>query len=647
MKEGKLKQEFKRLLSQGAIGKMRIKNRIVMAPMIGSFATPDGLATRQLIDYYVARARGGVGLVVVESTFVTQAGKNTIHELGINDDKCMLGLSELVSKVKLWRSKIIIQLHHAGRQTKIAVTGMPVVAPSAILCPVTGGIPRELTTEEVADVVEAFAQAASRAKQVGADGVEIHGAHGYLLNQFLSPKTNHRTDKYGGDLNGRVNIMLEIIKRSRELVGNDFIITARLNGRDYVAGGLELNESKQIAQKLEAAGIDGLHITRGIYESKIDPRFGGISPSMYDDRGCIVDDAAQIKSVVGVPVIAVGSITPEIGEEVLKQGKADFIAFGRALLADPELPNKLIRGEPESIRPCIRCNSGCKKRGMGLGCTVNAQVASESYEMIPPLKHKKVFIVGGGPAGMEAARIASLKGHDVTLYEKNKKLGGHLIEATVPDFKEDLRIYKDWLIREVQKVGTKIELGKEVTSQTLRDAKPDVLVVATGSTTHFPDIPGIDKPIVATAIDILLGKAQPGSKTIIMGGGAVGCEVALYLAQQSRKVTIVEMLPQVATDVPEVQGELTAKLIDNSVEIFTNLKVIGVTDKGVTATDRGSNVINVDGDRVILAFGLITQAKLYQELEGKVRETYIIGDCVEPRRLGEAIREGYNVGNIL
>jgi 2,4-dienoyl-CoA reductase-like NADH-dependent reductase (Old Yellow Enzyme family)/thioredoxin reductase len=648
-------QKFQRLLSPGAIGKLKIRNRIVLPPMVRNYATPDGFVTRQLIDSYAARARGGVGLVIVEATFVHPGGKGWPQGLGIHHDKCIPGLADLVEAVKGWGGKIAIQLHHAGRETASSITGMPLVAPSAIPCPIFGEVPRELTTEEVVELVEAFAQAAVRAKHAGFDAVEMHMAHGYLINQFLSPNTNRRTDKYGGDINGRMAFVLGIVQRTRELVGDDFPVLVRMNGEDFVENGLELDESKQAAQKLQVAGVAALDVSAGTYEGMLDPRginVAGLTP-MYFPRGQLVKYAEQIKSVVNLPVITIGAITPEMGEEILQQAKADFIAMGRNLLADPELPNKLASGEPKDIRPCIRCNEMCIGRvtnvmePRGVRCAVNAELGFESYGIKPVLKHKRVLVIGGGPAGMEAARVSALRGHKVTLYEKKGELGGHLIEASVPSFKEDLRNYKDWLIRQLKKLDIKIELGKEITSQIVDNAKADALIIATGSTYYRPDIPGIDKAIVTTATDMLLGKAVPGNNTILAGGGAIGCETALYLAQQGKKVTIVEMLPQVATDAPQTSAALIAQLIDNGVEILTNLKIVGITGNGVTAVDRSNNVVDVIGDKVVLAMGLISEDRLYQELKDKVHETYLIGDALEPQRVSEATRDGYRRGNSL
>ena len=638
-------KKFEKLLSPGTIGTMEIRNRIVMAPMHTDYASPEGIVTRQIIDYYAARARGGAGLVIVESTLVHPSGKHNPQELGIYDDKCTRGLGDLAEAVKGWGSKIAIQLNHAGRQARTAYTGMPIVAPSAVPCLATGGLPRELTLDEILELIEAYAQAARRAKQAGFDAVEIHASHGYLVSQFLSPNINRRTDKYGGDINGRAAFLLETIARIRELVGNDYPILVRLNAEDFADGGLTIDDSKKVARMLEAAGLNGLDVSANTHESRLNPRVITDAASMYEPRGQMVSRAEQFKKIVSVPVIVAGALTPEMGEEALQQGKVDFIAMGRSLVADPELPNKLGRGEPEDIRPCVRCQETHGHLGRGTRCTVNAECGIESYVMVPPLKRKKVVVIGGGAAGMEAARVSALRGHDVTLYEKNKKLGGLLIAASVPSFKEDLGNYKDWLIRQIQKLGVKIELGKEVTAKTVIDAKPDAVIVATGSTVYYPDIPGIDKSIVTTGIDILLGKAKPGKKTIVVGGGAVGCEVALHLAQQGKQVTIIARSNAIASDLPAGIGRiLRAKVTDNGVEVLTGRNVIGITDSGVTAIHRGQDVVNIEGDKVVLARGLLAKAELYGELRGKVREIYLIGDSVEPRRVREATREGYRVG---
>ena len=648
-----LSNDFEVLLSPSMIGKVETRNRIVLPPMVRNYATPEGFVTRQLIDHYASLARGGVGLVIVEATFIHPSGKGFYQQLGIHDDRCITGLNELAEAVKEYGSRISIQLHHAGRQTDIATSGMAVVAPSPIPCSVSGGSPKELTISEINQLVEAFAQAARRAKQAGFDAVELHGAHGYLVSQFLSPNTNQRTDKYGGSLERRATFLLEIIRRTRELVGRDFAVTARINADDYVAGGMTLSECKELARILERASIDALNITAGIYESMLDDRitstFGMIS--IYAPRGQLVTLAQQVKKATSIPIITVGAITPEIGEQALRDGKADFIAMGRALLADPELAIKLRAGRSHDIRPCIRCNEMCVGRlqsGLSVRCSVNAETSFESYQLVPPKKCKKVLVIGGGPAGMEAARVSALRGHDVVLYEKCKELGGHLIEATVSSFKEDLRNYREWLIRQIKGLGIKIKTDQVVTRNVVRDINPDVVIIATGSRHSLPDIPGIDKPVVTTAIDIMLGKAKPGNRNIIVGGGAIGCEMALHLALIGKKSTIVEMLPEIAADVPGMaKGALLTALSDNQVELLTDTRIIEIIDSGVTAIDQDQNKLDLTGDRIILAMGLVSQKELCDELKDIVSEVFLIGDCVEPRKVGEATRDGYRIGSIL
>ncbi|HOP48030.1 MAG TPA: FAD-dependent oxidoreductase [Desulfobacteraceae bacterium] len=643
-----MSQNFEKLLTPGNIGKMKVRNRIVVPPMVRGFAYPDGIVTRRLIDHYTTMAKGGAGLIIVEATFVHQSGKLFTQDLGIHDDKCIPGLSDLASAIKEWGSKAAIQLVHSGRQTTTAVTGMPTLAPSTIPCPVSGGFPKELSIEQIIELVESFAQGARRAKEAGFDAIEVHAAHGYLINQFLAPNTNRRTDKYGGDINQRMTFLIEVIQEIRKIVGVDFPMLTRINSTDYVDGGLELEEAKQVAKKLEAVGVDALDVSAGIYATGLTfPRRPSTGASMYEPRGHIINDAEEIKKVVNLPVITVGSITAEIGDKVLQQGKADFIAIGRGHLADPEIGNKLMAGEPEKIRPCIRCSEMCRKMSVGIKCSVNAEVGFESYKLTVPLRRKKVLIAGGGVAGMEAARVAALRGHHVTLCEKTEILGGLLNAATVPSFKEDLKKYKEWLIRQMESPEIKIELCKEVTAQMVSEIKPEVVIIGTGASAFRLNIPGIEKPFVTTAIDILLGKAHPGEKTIIVGGGAVGCETALYLAQQGKKVTIVEMIPGIAQDALTIKAILLTRLTESGVEMITETKIIEITDDGVTGIEKGRNIININGDKVVLATGLVSETRLYDELKGLAHEIYVIGDALEPRRVGKATSEGYRIGSTI
>ncbi len=643
-----MSSNYRHLLSPGNIGTMKLRNRIVMSPMVRNYATTDGAISQLLIDHYATRAKGGAGLIILEASYVHPSGRVWHQGIGIDDDRHIPGLGALTHAVKQWGSKIEIQLVHGGRQSTTAVSKLPVVAPSAVPCPVTGSLPRELATQEVADLIEAFAQAARRAKISGFDGVELHGAHGYLMSQFFSAHVNRRGDKYGGDIKGRAAIAVETIQRIRQLAGDSYPVTIRINARDNVPNGQTIEDAVALARILEAAGFAALHVSVGMAEAAMDPRNVATAATMLSPHGHLIDFAARIKNAVKIPVITVGGITPELAEKALSEGKADFIAFGRQFLADPDFPRKLDRGERENIRPCIRCNEFCMGRiTVGVRCTVNPETGYESQTLQRAARPKKIVVIGGGPAGMEAARVAAIRGHSVTLYEKNNQLGGHLVEASVPKFKEDIRNYKDWLVRQMNNLGVTVVLGRELTPNELAEFKPDAVVIATGSTSFCPNVPGVEKPIVATAIDVLLGKAGPGEHPIVAGGGAVGAEVALYLAQQGKDVTLVEMLPTIASDVVPLRNALIAQLGDAKVKILTDTKIAAITDNGVSAISAGKTTVNISGDKVILAMGLVSDMKLYQAVHEKVAEVYVVGDSVEPRRMGEAIHEGYRVGSVI
>lgn len=631
---------FDLLTSPIAIGTMRLKNRMVMPPMVTNYAYEDGSVTGRLRAYHAERAKGGVGLIIVEASYVHQSGKGFRNQVGIYSDRLIPGLRSLVDTVHAHGAKIAIQLYHAGRQTKSSVTGCPIVAPSPIPDPTEPETPKELTKDEIAELVRAFGEAARRAKAAGFDAVEIHGAHGYLINEFLSPYSNKRTDEYGGPLENRMRFPLEVVRAVREAVGPEFPVMYRMSADEKVPGGLTLEETKIVAKRLEQEGIDAIHVSAGVYESAV-----WIIQPMALPRACLADLAAGIKSVVKIPVIAVGRFNdPEVAERVLAEGKADLIAFGRALLADPDMPRKVVEGRLDEIRKCIGCCQGCIDelfQDHPITCTVNPRTGFErEFTFEKASRPRKVLVVGGGPAGMEAARAAALRGHHVTLWEKSGSLGGQLDLASSSPHKDEIASFKEFLVKELKRLGVKVVLNKEATPEAVKAERPDVLVVATGATPATLNVAMQGEKIV-TAWDVLSGKVRVGNKVAVIGGGLVGCETAEYLAEKGHEVTIVEMLPRIASDVgPLVGALLLDRLAKYGVKVITGAKVSSLEQDSVVV-ERDGNKETLSGfDSFVIAVGSRQNDALARQLEGVGIDYIVIGDAWKPRRITHAVYEG-------
>jgi len=530
----------------------------------------------------------------------------------------------------------------------VCAEGQELVAPSAFPCLPTGGeMPRALTTEEIEGLIGKYVLGAIITRAAGFDAVEIQGGHGYLITQFMSPYSNKRTDEYGGDFEGRMKFPLRIVEGVRAAVGPDFPIIFRLSADEYIEGGLTLEDNKLIAQRLESAGVDALSVVASIYESP--PWYTRIYPTMGMPMGCNVPLAQEIKKVVDIPIIVAGKLgDPVLAEEVLRDGKADLIAMGRPLLADPEIPKKAAEGRLDDICPCLYCNEACAgnlSRMWHIGCQVNAALGRErEYVIKPAEKIKRVLIIGGGPGGMEAARVAALRGHDVTLFEKEEKLGGQLIPASIPQFKQPIKDQIEYLKNQIKKLGVNIELGREATPGLVRELKPDAVILATGANPLIPDIPGVGLEKVATASDILLGKRDAGEKVVIIGGGEVGSELAWFLAEKGKRVTIVEMLYGVAMDMNLFSRfYLLNRLDELGVEILIGATAKEITGEGVVAVDMGGDRRVIEADTVILAVGFRSNSELAERLSGEVPELYTIGDCVKPGKILGAIHGGARV----
>jgi len=621
------------------------------------FATIDGEVTQRHIDHYAARAKGGVGLLQVEFANVQPEGKGYIGTmlgcyLGCYHDKLIPGLNRIARTIKENGARAALQIAHAGRQTSSIFTGTSTIqAPSPIPLPgeaATGHtfqIPEAMTLEDIEASIENFANAAMRVKWAGFDAVAVHGAHGYLLFGFFSPLQNHREDNYGGSLENRMRLGIEVVKRIREKVGADFPIGYKLSIDEYLAGGVTPEDSVVFGKELEKAGINWLECSAGTYESSHHAH-----PPMYWSKNPNVHLARRMKEVMSIPVMALGRQTdPEMMERILIEGKADMISMGRPLLCDPELPNKIKDGHLEDILRCTGCNECLNHwwHERTITCSINPEVGRETeYAIRPVIKPKRVLVIGSGPAGMEAARVAALRGHDVTIFEKDNKLGGQLNAASVPDFKEPLRWFKSWQETQVKKAGVKIELKKEATVENVKSFAPDEVIVATGAKPIRPSIPGIDKDFVVFATDVLNGERRVFNNVLVVGGGHVGCETALFLAQQGNKnVTIAEMKESVATDIEGAHKLALVELLQaNDVNVRVNLMLHEVRDGEAVFLDKNQREGSIKTEAIILALGYNADKSLAKALEKQVERLYSIGDCVEPQDTLGAIHAGAHTG---
>ncbi|MEW6442244.1 MAG: NAD(P)/FAD-dependent oxidoreductase [bacterium] len=633
-----------KLMEPMRVGGLELRNRVVMPAMENIYNNADGSVSQQLIDYYAERARGGVGLIVIQNTHVdTRSSRSACGMLSIATGHMIAGLSRLAEAIHEGGARAVIQLGHGGRQCNpdALPPGMPQVAPSPVPCFVWGVVPKELTLEEIREVQAAFGAAAERAQKAGLDGVEIHGAHGYLIGQFLSPLSNKREDDYGGALENRARFALEVIDQVRGRVGPNFTVGFRMSGDECLPGGLTPDESVHFARIFARTGkIDYISVSAGTYESIV-----SIYPVMYSDRGPLLHLAARVKGAVGgLPVIAVGALDAATGEQALQDGKADLIAVGRGLLADPELPAKVAEGRPEDIRPCIRCNEGCFTEiasGRPVRCTVNPACGREgAYRRRPAERKKKVLVVGGGIAGMEAARLAACRGHRVTLLEKESQLGGHLAEASASPFKQPIRELLDWSIGQLEKSGVRVRLNTRATPARVEKAKPDVLILALGSEWNRPF--GGGSPAMSGR-EILRGSVEPGEKVLVIGGGSVGCETALHLAEVlRRKVTVIEMLPQILSGMEILHMMvLSERLAKAGVEMRTGWKVVEVAGGGVICEDAGGQTCRIEADSVVACTGFGSRATEAAAFERAAPDVHAVGDCAGARNISGAFRDAH------
>ena len=639
-----MNQYFPRLFTPGRIGRLELANRIVKAPTSSGMSNMDGTVSERLIRHYRDQAAGGVGLLIVEYAFIDNDASKSAHcQVGISTDEHISGLAWLADVIREQGPKAAIQLEHCGRQKFLGTP--PIRSASSIPWPSLkqkkgdAAVPAVLTVDEIKQVVSAFGDAARRAKMAGFDLVEIHGAHGYLITNFLSPHTNRRTDQYGGPLENRMRFMLEVIDDIRAKVGPDFPVTIRLSGSDYEPDGFTVDETIHVARAAEQHGVDAVHVSGGDHHQMIHQ----VSP-MAVERCHNVWAAAALKPHLKVPVIASGSINmPHLAEQVLEEGKGDFIGLGRPLWADPQWPNKARKGREQDIVPCIRCNDGCLDRTFfnyrAVSCSVNPNIGREGdFEIRPAPRPKKVVVIGGGVAGLEAARVLKLRGHDVTIYEKRDFLGGVGVEGSVADFKSDYRFFIDYQVHQVQK------LGIPVVHETFEPGKIngyEVAVVATGGASTKPDIPGIDHPAVIDAVPVFLDDSNVGKRVIVLGGGETAVECALYLEQRGREVMLIHRRSELMNRDVAITDKIaySERLAASSVRVVLGEQVKEVGDGWLRTEDSAGNSRRYEADTICLGLGYAAlKDDMVERLRGQPGlEVHVIGDRIRSAKVFEAV----------
>ena len=635
-------QKLKHLLSPIKIGKLELKNRVEFAPVTDNFGIDD-YVTDRMIKFYEERAKGGVGLINI-GFFTVNYPHNPLG-IGMYDDKFIPGIRKLTDACHAYDAKVGVELTFEENYARKRGGPFEPIGPSAVGTREGRPVPRALTIAEIEEIVEQFGDSARRSVEGGFDAIHILGSAGYPLAQFASPLTNKRTDKYGGSFENRMRIHKEIIESMKKKAGDDLIITWRMGGQDFMPGGNTLDDSVKIAQYFEKQGVKLLNVTTGWHDS------GQPFIQYFVPKANWIFMGERIRKNINIPVI-VGTrvLDPIMADKIIADGRADMVYFARPLIADADLINKAAEGRFDDIVPCTSCCLcfDAWSRTEPIYCQVNARAGRELELNITPAKQKKkVFVVGGGPGGMEAARVAGLRGHKVTLFEKSNKLGGALNAAGAPSVKDGIGYFRDYLIKQMKKEGIEIRLNTEVDNTIIEKERPDAVIVATGATPIIPDIPGVTGKNVVLAADVMTGKKSVGKKVVIVGGGMVGCEVADFLHEEKGKtdITILEMLPKVAVDVgPTLRWVVRKRLNEFKIKIKTNARVSEITAKGVTSVCGGAAEV-FEADTVVIAVGYEPWNKLVRAIEGKAGVSVeAVGDCDKVARIAEAVESGFRAG---
>ncbi len=634
---------LKNLFSPITIKGKTMKNRLAVSPMVTNYCNEDGTCTEMFSAYHETKAKGGFGMIITEDFAVRPRGKGFKHLPGLWNDEQIPGFKEFTKRIHKHDTVLIAQIYHAGRQSSKMVLGEAPQAPSAIPCPFSPDMPEELSIEEIKKIITEFGDCALRAEKAGFDGIEVHGAHGYLISQFMSSYTNKRTDEYGGSLQNRIRFAVEVVKDIRSKVSNEFIVGYRISADEYVTGGRNIGDTMTIVPYLEEAGIDYIHVSAGVYRS-----FDDIIPSQYRGHSWNTNAAVEVKKITKLPVISVGRINdPRLAETIIASGKSDIVAMGRQSLTDPETPNKAKEGRFDEIRSCIACHHGCVKNllnNVPIQCILNPTLGRESeVSLEKTAAPKNIMVIGSGPAGLEAAITAASRGHRVKVFEKNRWAGGQFRIGAVPPGKGEMINYINWQLNELEKLNVPVLMETEVTPELVKKEKPDVVFAATGAEPIIPNIPGADRPNVVTAHDVLSGKVNTGNSVVVVGGGCVGAETANQLANYLKGVTIIEMLDAIAGDEIVVpRWDLLEDLDRNKVRICTKTTVDEITDAGVKVSGAVNEVIPCD--TVVLAVGAKPVLGLADALKKEGYDVRVIGDAAKVGLGGEAIMEGFEVG---
>jgi 2,4-dienoyl-CoA reductase-like NADH-dependent reductase (Old Yellow Enzyme family)/thioredoxin reductase len=635
------------MLQPFRLGNLTLPNRVVMTAVKLGYGTEEGEVTERHIAFYVRRAQGRAGLIASEPMYVQCNGREIPTQLGIYTDNLVSGLRRLTDAVHAAGGLMMAHINHAGRAANPQlIAAGDLVSASDVLCPVNQVIPRSLARREIPEVVAAFSAASRRVREAGFDAIEIPFSHGYLIHQFLSPHTNRRADEYGGTSENRLRFGKQVIAAVRQQVGSNFPIVVRLNATDYVEGGLTIKDAVEIARNLETLGVNAISVTSGtMCESVPFCLYPSGTPKAH-----LLPMAASIRAAIGLPVIVAGRIrSPAVAREALAAGQTDLIGLGRPFLADPDWVRKTEAGDEQAILLCAACHQGCLaqlRKGQGTHCMFNPLIGRESeIQLTRAGKPRHVMVVGGGPAGLEAAYLAALRGHRVSLYEQEDRLGGQFHLAARAPHKEEFLDVIRYLSLMVERAGVDVHLGTRITPQMVLNAHPDAVIIATGGVPLTIPFPGLNETRWLLASDLLEGAGQVETSTaVVIGGGLVGLEVADLLASQDKRVTVVEMLPEVGGDMDVLaRSMLLGRLQKQNAKILTSTRVTRFTRDAAFAL-QNDREIHFPIETVIVAVGVRSNRELADALEQSSLENHVVGDAVQPRKALEAIWEGFEIG---